>query len=108
MSAASRLWSTRRERDYSIYRGATVITPNRQELADATHAPARTDEDITNAAAQLRDAVSAKAVLVTRSEAGMTLVSENASSIFRLTRCASETFPAPVIRSWRFFQRCWQ
>lgn len=66
-------------RDYSIYRGATVITPNRQELADATHAPARTDEDITNAAAKLRDAVSAQAVLVTRSEAGMTLVSENAS-----------------------------
>src|SRR6185312_2414019 len=24
-------------RDYSIYRGATLITPNRQELADATH-----------------------------------------------------------------------
>ena len=24
-------------RDYSIYRGATVVTPNRQELADATH-----------------------------------------------------------------------
>ena len=27
-------------RDYSIYRGATLITPNRQELADATHSPA--------------------------------------------------------------------
>ena len=66
-------------RDYSIYRGVTVITPNRQELADATHAPARTEEDITNAAAKLRDAVSAQAVLVTRSEAGMTLVSKNAS-----------------------------
>ena len=24
-------------RDYGIYRGATLITPNRQELADATH-----------------------------------------------------------------------
>ena len=25
--------------DFSIYRGATVITPNRKELADATHRP---------------------------------------------------------------------
>jgi D-beta-D-heptose 7-phosphate kinase/D-beta-D-heptose 1-phosphate adenosyltransferase len=66
-------------RDYSIYRGATVITPNRQELANATHTPTQTDEDITNAAAKLRDAVSAQAVLVTRSEAGMTLVSKTAS-----------------------------
>ena len=31
-------------RDYSVYRGATLITPNRQELADATHSPAQTDE----------------------------------------------------------------
>ncbi len=28
-------------RDYSIYRGATLITPNRQELADATHTAAQ-------------------------------------------------------------------
>src|SRR6478609_8650923 len=28
-------------RDYNSYRGATLITPNRQELADATHSPAR-------------------------------------------------------------------
>ena len=63
-------------RDYSIYRGATLITPNRQELADATHAPAQTDEEIADAAGALRDALEAQAVLVTRSEAGMTLVDE--------------------------------
>ena len=66
-------------RDYSIYRGATLITPNRQELADATHSPARTDEEIAAAAAELRDLAGAKAVLVTRSEAGMTLVSDDAA-----------------------------
>jgi len=66
-------------RDYSIYRGATLITPNRQELADATHSPARTDEEIAAAAAELRDSAGAKAVLVTRSEAGMTLVSDGAA-----------------------------
>jgi D-beta-D-heptose 7-phosphate kinase/D-beta-D-heptose 1-phosphate adenosyltransferase len=63
-------------RDYSIYRGATLITPNRQELADATHEPAQTDDEIADAAAALRDALDADAVLVTRSEAGMTLVNE--------------------------------
>ena len=62
--------------DYSIYRGATQITPNRAELADATHRAAGSDREIADAAAALRDTVKAKAVLVTRSEAGMTLVSD--------------------------------
>ena len=66
-------------RDYSIYGGATLITPNRQELADATHNTARTDEEVADAAAKLCDALAAKAVLVTRSEAGMTLVSGGAA-----------------------------
>ena len=61
-------------RDYSIYRGATLITPNRQELAEATHSTAVTDAEIVAAATGLAQAVEAQAVLVTRSEAGMTLV----------------------------------
>jgi D-beta-D-heptose 7-phosphate kinase/D-beta-D-heptose 1-phosphate adenosyltransferase len=65
-------------RDYSIYRGATLVTPNRQELAEAMHSLAQTDEDIVEAAARLRGELSAKAVLVTRSEAGMTLAAEGA------------------------------
>jgi D-beta-D-heptose 7-phosphate kinase/D-beta-D-heptose 1-phosphate adenosyltransferase len=60
--------------DYSVYRGATLITPNRQELADATHSAARTDEEIAAAASKLGQALGTQAVLVTRSEAGMTLV----------------------------------
>lgn len=66
-------------RDYSIYRGTTLITPNRQELADATHRVARSDEEVANAAVALRDALEAQAVLVTRSEEGMTLVGEGMS-----------------------------
>jgi D-beta-D-heptose 7-phosphate kinase/D-beta-D-heptose 1-phosphate adenosyltransferase len=63
-------------RDYSIYKGATLITPNRQELADATHRAANTDEEIAAAAAALGNTLGARAVLVTRSEDGMTLVGE--------------------------------
>ena len=66
-------------RDYSIYRGATLITPNRQELADATHSLAQTDDEIAVAAAELGQALDAQAVLVTRSEAGMTLVAGSAA-----------------------------
>jgi D-beta-D-heptose 7-phosphate kinase/D-beta-D-heptose 1-phosphate adenosyltransferase len=67
-------------RDYGIYRGATIITPNRQELADATALPARSDEEIARAAAELGEDLGAQAVLVTRSEDGMTLVG-NAAAI---------------------------
>ena len=63
-------------RDYSIYRGATLITPNGQELADATHSAAQTDDEIAAAADGLREELDAEAVLVTRSEAGMTLVTD--------------------------------
>ncbi len=61
-------------RDYSIYKGATMITPNRQELAEATGSAAQTDDEVAEAAAGLGRALGAQAVLVTRSEAGMTLV----------------------------------
>ena len=66
-------------RDYGIYRGATLITPNQQELADATHSQAQTDDQVAAAAAELGRILGAKAVLVTRSEAGMTLVGEGAA-----------------------------
>ena len=66
-------------RDYTVYRGATVITPNRQELADATHSPAQTDDQVAAAAAELGRALGTQAVLVTRSEAGMTLVGEGSA-----------------------------
>jgi D-beta-D-heptose 7-phosphate kinase/D-beta-D-heptose 1-phosphate adenosyltransferase len=65
-------------RDYSIYRGATLITPNRQELAAATGTAARSDDEIADAARGLKDTLGAKAVLVTRSEDGMTLVGDGA------------------------------
>src|SRR5512141_1159695 len=37
-------------RDYGIYRGTTLITPNRQELAEVTGSGARSDEEIAIAA----------------------------------------------------------
>jgi len=59
--------------DYSVYRGATLITPNRQELGAAVHRPVSTEAEIAEAAAELSHLVASEAVLVTRSEEGMTL-----------------------------------
>jgi D-beta-D-heptose 7-phosphate kinase/D-beta-D-heptose 1-phosphate adenosyltransferase len=59
--------------DYTIYRGATLITPNRQELGAAVHRPVTTEAEIAKAAADLAGIVESDAVLVTRSEEGMTL-----------------------------------
>jgi D-beta-D-heptose 7-phosphate kinase/D-beta-D-heptose 1-phosphate adenosyltransferase len=59
--------------DFTIYRGATVITPNRLELAGATRQTVGTIGDLAAAADTLARDVSAKAVLVTLSEEGMLL-----------------------------------
>jgi D-beta-D-heptose 7-phosphate kinase/D-beta-D-heptose 1-phosphate adenosyltransferase len=59
--------------DYTLYRGATMATPNRKELAAAVHRPLATDAEIAAAAAELAKNIQADAVLVTRSEDGMTL-----------------------------------
>ena len=60
--------------DYSVYRGATLITPNRQELAAATRRRADSDSEIIAAAEELARLVDSQAVLVTRSEDGMSLL----------------------------------
>lgn len=61
-------------KDFSRYRGATVVTPNRKELAEATGMPIDTDGAIVAAAQHLIKTCDLGAVLVTRSEQGMTLV----------------------------------
>ena len=59
--------------DYAVYRGATVITPNRRELASATRRQVVGDTAILEAAAELARIVACQAVVVKRSEEGMTL-----------------------------------
>jgi len=68
--------------DYARYAGADIITPNRRELAEATGMPVDTEADIDAAAKALRDRHGFGAVLVTRSEDGMTLLDENGPQHF--------------------------
>ena len=67
--------------DYGVYRGATLITPNRQELGAAVHRPVATEAEIAKAAAELARLVESQAVLVTESEEGMTLHTEGHAPI---------------------------
>jgi D-beta-D-heptose 7-phosphate kinase/D-beta-D-heptose 1-phosphate adenosyltransferase len=60
--------------DYSRYRRATVITPNRAELAEATGMAVDSEAALVAAAEALRVRTEAEAILVTRSGEGMSLV----------------------------------
>jgi D-beta-D-heptose 7-phosphate kinase/D-beta-D-heptose 1-phosphate adenosyltransferase len=60
--------------DYGRYAGADIVTPNRAELAQATGMAVENEASVIAAAKALRAAHGFGAVLVTRSEDGMTLV----------------------------------
>jgi D-beta-D-heptose 7-phosphate kinase/D-beta-D-heptose 1-phosphate adenosyltransferase len=60
--------------DLARYRGATVLTPNRAELAAAVGLATETDEQVAEAAARALDQAEAETILVTRGPQGMSLV----------------------------------
>jgi len=58
--------------DYSRYRGATIVTPNRSELREVV-GRWKDDDELAAKAQGLREQLGLQALLVTRSEEGMTL-----------------------------------
>lgn len=66
-------------RDYGRYAGATAITPNRKELAEAADGPTATDAEIAAAARKLIAAHDLAFIVATRSEKGMSVVSRDAA-----------------------------
>jgi D-beta-D-heptose 7-phosphate kinase/D-beta-D-heptose 1-phosphate adenosyltransferase len=77
-------------RDFGRYRGATLLTPNRQELMHATGMPTETDEEVIAAGRKLIAECGIEAVLATRSERGMTLIESDA--VHHLPARAREVF----------------
>ena len=65
----------------AIYRGATLLKPNRKEFAEATRSRADTESNIAEAAQEIMQLADCEAVLVTQSEHGMTLVPRGAGAI---------------------------
>ncbi len=66
--------------DYRRYRGATVLSPNRKELHEATLLPVANDAEVVAASRNLMATCGVSAVLATRSQDGMTLVQSGAQS----------------------------
>lgn len=67
--------------NFAIYRGATILTPNRKEFAEATRSRAATDADIAAAAQEAMVLADCEAMLVTRSEHGMTMVARSGNVV---------------------------
>jgi D-beta-D-heptose 7-phosphate kinase / D-beta-D-heptose 1-phosphate adenosyltransferase len=65
----------------AIYRGATVLKPNRREFAEATRSRADSEQDIAAAAQEIMQLADCDAVLVTQSEHGMTLVPREGEAV---------------------------
>jgi D-beta-D-heptose 7-phosphate kinase/D-beta-D-heptose 1-phosphate adenosyltransferase len=65
----------------AIYRGATLLTPNRKEFAEATRSRADSDAAIATAAQEAMILADCAAMLVTQSEHGMTLVPRDGEPI---------------------------
>jgi rfaE bifunctional protein kinase chain/domain len=65
--------------DYSRYRGATLVTPNRSELREVVGSW-RDERELTSKAQALRKKLKIEALLLTRSEEGMTLYQKGAVS----------------------------
>ncbi|MBB1076278.1 D-glycero-beta-D-manno-heptose-7-phosphate kinase [Rhodoferax sp. 4810] len=76
--------------DFGRYRGATVLTPNRAELAAATGVALGDLDKLLNAAKGLRRELDVTAVLVTLGELGMALC--DADGVRRIPARAREVF----------------
>jgi len=61
--------------DYDVYKGATIVTPNKKELSAATNnMPTATDEDVTAAAKNIMSNHDIEFVFATRSEDGISVI----------------------------------
>ncbi len=70
-------------RHWEKYRGAAIVTPNVKELADIAGQPVKNDDDeIVFHARKIRARFNLGALLVTRSDKGMTLVSGSGAEHF--------------------------
>ncbi|MGI8787282.1 MAG: D-glycero-beta-D-manno-heptose-7-phosphate kinase [Pyrinomonadaceae bacterium] len=63
-------------KNYLKYRGATLLTPNRYEVAEAKHLEDYEQTTIETAGEKMRSELSLKGLLITQGEAGMTLFEE--------------------------------
>lgn len=66
-------------RDYRKYHGATALTPNKRETAEACHADVHDNAALLDAATHLRRNLALEFLAVTRGEEGISLIEDNHS-----------------------------
>jgi D-beta-D-heptose 7-phosphate kinase/D-beta-D-heptose 1-phosphate adenosyltransferase len=67
-------------KDFSIYRGASALTPNKKELSEATdNSAVSTDAEVIAAAEKLITDCGIEAVIATRSSDGMSVIQKDAA-----------------------------
>ncbi len=95
--------------NFAIYRGATLLTPNQKEFAEATRSRAETPAAIADSAQDAMILADCEAMLVTQRERGMTWCRAAVSpSMCRRNRSRCATSPARATRSppcWRWLSR---
>lgn len=72
--------------DYTRYRGATLLTPNRKEASLATGIGIRDENTLRAAGAQILEMAQLQALVLTRSEQGMSIFQHNADPVHLPTR----------------------
>lgn len=77
--------------DYRRYRGADLVTPNRRELAVASGLPVSDDREIVAAARAVIESCGLAAMVVTRSEQGLSVVTRD-GGVRHLAAEAREVF----------------
>ncbi len=78
-------------RDFSKYRGATLITPNKREAAEACGIDVLDHEAVSRSGKELLDALELPALLITEGEHGMTLF-ERAGETLHFDSLARDVF----------------
>ncbi|MDP6704806.1 MAG: D-glycero-beta-D-manno-heptose-7-phosphate kinase [Alphaproteobacteria bacterium] len=84
--AGKRIVVDPKREDWRAYAGASLITPNRAELAAATGAPTASDDEVAAAARRVLAETEIEALVVTRSEAGISLLPRDGAAVHLATR----------------------
>jgi D-beta-D-heptose 7-phosphate kinase / D-beta-D-heptose 1-phosphate adenosyltransferase len=80
-AAGKRIIVDPKSANFAVYRGATLLTPNRKEFVEATRSRATTSAEFEIAAQEAILLADCDAMLVTQSEHGMTLVPRDGQAI---------------------------
>ncbi|NPA93906.1 MAG: D-glycero-beta-D-manno-heptose-7-phosphate kinase [Thermodesulfobacteria bacterium] len=75
----------------SLYKGATVLTPNKKEAEDMASMPINSDKEIEEAALSISEALELEILLITRGPEGMALW-QKGKGLFTIPTMAREVF----------------